>query len=390
MEKAEMKRIGSIDVMRGIVMMIMVLDHVRDMLHITSITQSPTDLNTTTPALFFTRLITHLCAPVFVFLSGTSAFISFSNKNDVEASRRFLLMRGFWLIVVEYTLVNFGLWFDVHFDVFLFDVIATIGCGFIVLALLLGRSIKTILIIGLLIVFGHNLIPLVPGAESSIFKKILMPFFAPGAVPFGKGKLFVMGYPPIPWLGIMLVGFAFGKIFLMETPVKRKLFSMIGWASVVLFILIRFINVYGDPVPWSIQRTTFYTILSFLNLTKYPPSLDFCLLFLGIMFLLLSALEGKESRFSKIAAVYGKVPLFYFVIHWYIIHPMVFAMVLLQGYKPADMVFGFSFGRAKGSGLQLVPIYVISIAVVLLLYPLCKWYGHYKQQHRNVKWLRYF
>ena len=240
-----MKRIHSIDVMRGIVMMIMVLDHVRDMLHITSITQSPTDLSTTTPALFFTRWVTHLCAPVFVFLSGTSAYLSFSSKNDLVASRRFLLVRGFWLIVIEFTLVNFGLWFDVHFDVFLFDVIATIGCGFIVLGLLLGRSIKTIAIIGLLIIFCHNLAPLVPGAETSLFKKILMPFFAPGAISLGGGKTFVMGYPPIPWLGIMLVGFASGKIFLMETAVKKKIFLKLGLASVVLFAVIRLINVYG-------------------------------------------------------------------------------------------------------------------------------------------------
>lgn len=386
-----MKRIQSIDVMRGIVMIIMVLDHVRDMLHITSITQSPTDLSTTTPALFFTRWVTHLCAPVFVFLSGTSAYLSFSSKKDLAASRRFLLVRGFWLIVVEFTLVNFGLWFDVHFDVFLFDVIATIGCGFIVLGLLLGRSIKTTTIIGLFIIFCHNLASLVPGAETSLFKKILMPFFAPGAIPLGGGKTFVMGYPPIPWLGIMLIGFASGKTFLMETAVKKKIFLKLGAASVVLFAVIRSINIYGDTVPWSIYKNAWYTFLSFINLTKYPPSLDFSLLFLGIMFLLLAALEGTKSRFTRMAAVYGKVPLFYFVIHWYIIHPIVFAMVFLQGYKAADMVFGFNFGRPKaGSGLPLLPIYIIWVAVVILLFPLCKWYGRYKEQHRHIKWLRYF
>ncbi|HEU0144597.1 MAG TPA: hypothetical protein VFQ47_07410, partial [Nitrososphaera sp.] len=130
---------------------------------------------------------------------------------------------------------------------------------------------------------------------------------------------------------------------------------------------------------------------SFINLTKYPPSLDFSLLFLGAMFLLLAILEGRRSKFTDIATVYGKVPLFYFIIHWYIIHPIVFAMVFLQGYKSSDMVFGFNFGRPKeDSGLSLPWVYLIWIAVVILLYPLCKWYGKYKESHPQVKWLRYF
>ncbi|WP_242917195.1 DUF1624 domain-containing protein [Pontibacter liquoris] len=389
--RASIKRVHSIDVIRGIVMIIMVLDHVRDMLHLTSITQSPTDLATTTPALFFTRWVTHLCAPVFVFLSGTSAFISVSNKQDLAASRSFLLTRGFWLIVVEFTLVNFGLWFDIHFNVFLFDVIATIGCGFVVLGLLLGKSTRTIATIGLVIIFCHNLTAFIPGEATSLFKTLVMPFFAPAAIPFGDGKTFVMGYPPIPWLGIMLVGFTAGNLFLKEIAEKKRLFLRIGLASIALFLIIRSYNIYGDTVPWSVQKNGLYTFLSFINLTKYPPSLDFCLLFLGIMFLLLAALEGVQNRFTAIAAVYGKVPLFYFVIHWYIIHPIVFAMVFLQGYKASDMVFGFNFGRPKegSSGLGLIPIYLIWIAVVVLLYPLCKWYGSYKEKHRDVKWLRY-
>src|SRR4051794_26514431 len=186
-----MKRIASIDIVRGIVMIIMALDHTRDLIHVTSVTNSPTDLATTSIPLFFTRWITHLCAPTFVFLSGTSAFISSRNKTVADA-RRFLLTRGVWLVVLEFTLVNFGVWFDVHFDVFLFDVIATIGCGFIIMSLLLNAPAKTFAIIGLAIIFLHNLSPLMPFAETSMIKKILMPFFAPGAIPFGSGRTFVM------------------------------------------------------------------------------------------------------------------------------------------------------------------------------------------------------
>jgi len=385
-----MKRIASIDIMRGIVMIIMALDHVRDMMHISSITQQPTDLATTTPVLFFTRWITHLCAPTFVFLSGTSAFISMINKDDIATSRKFLFTRGLWLVVLEFTVVNFGLWFDLHFNVFLFDVIATIGYGFIVLALLIKLPAKTLAAIGIVIIFLHNLAPLVPGAETSLFKKILMPFFAPTAYPFGDGKLFVMGYPPIPWLGIMLVGFACGKLFLMDKQKQKYFFLKTGLASIVLFIIIRSINIYGDNVAWSAKKNGLYTFLSFFNVTKYPPSLDFTLLFLGIMFIILSLLQNAENRFTKIAAVYGKVPLFYFIVHFYIIHLLVFAMIFLQGFKTSDMVFGFNFGRPKsGSGIPLGAIYLVWIGIVIIMYPLCKRYGEYKLKHKEKMWLRY-
>ena len=385
-----MKRIYSIDFMRGLVMIIMALDHVRDLLHTTSITQLPTNLATTTPALFFTRWITYLCAPVFVFLSGASAFLSMKSKNNIPAARRFLLTRGLWLIVLEFTLVNFGVWFDIHFGVFIFEVIAAIGFGFIVLGLLLNVSPKTIGIIGLAIICLHNLAPLVPFSEASLFKKILMPFFAPGVYPLGGGRLFFMSYPPIPWLGIMLVGFAAGRFFEFETQKQQSLFLKTGLAAIGLFVLLRFINSYGDAVPWSHQKNGLFTFLSFINVTKYPPSLQFSLLFLGIMFLILAVLQGTKNKFSETVSVYGKVPLFYFLVHWYIIHPIVFIMIFLQGFKSTDMVFGFNFGRPKeGSGLELWAIYLIWVALVALMYPLCKWYGRYKEKNKGNKWLRY-
>jgi len=312
------------------------------------------------------------------------------NKDDIATSRKFLFTRGLWLVVLEFTVVNFGLWFDLHFNVFLFDVIATIGCGFIVLALLIKLPAKTLAAIGIAIIFLHNLAPLVPGAETSLFKKILMPFFAPAAYPFGDGKLFVMGYPPIPWLGIMLVGFACGKLFLMDKQKQIYFFLKTGLASIVLFIIIRSINIYGDSVAWSTQKNGLYTFLSFFNVTKYPPSLDFTLLFLGIMFIILSLLQNAENRFTKIAAVYGKVPLFYFIVHFYIIHLLVFAMIFLQGFKTSDMVFGFNFGRPKsGSGIPLGAIYLVWIGIVIIMYPLCKRYGEYKLKHKEKMWLRY-
>lgn len=385
-----MKRVYSIDVLRGIVMIIMALDHVRDLLHTTSITQQPTDLSTTTPALFFTRWITHLCAPTFVFLSGVSAFLSMKSRNDVPDVRRFLLTRGLWLIVLELTLVNFGLWFDIRFNLFLFNVIAAIGFGFLILALLLNCSIKTISIAGLAILFLHDLAPLMDGGSASLLKKILMSFFLPGAFSTGGGRLLVIGYPPVPWLGIMLVGFACGRVFEYDIQRQRSLFLKLGIASIGLFLLLRFINVYGDPVPWSQQKSGLFTFLSFINVAKYPPSLQFSLLFLGIMFTILSAVQGIENRWTAAATVYGKVPLFYFLVHWYIIHPIVFLMIFLQGFKSSDMVFGFNFGRPKaGSGLELGAIYLVWIGIVAVMYLLCRWYGQYKENNRKKKWLRY-
>jgi uncharacterized membrane protein len=390
MKEQRMNRIRSIDIVRGVVMIIMALDHTRDLIHVSSISQSPTDLQTTTPALFFTRWITHLCAPTFVFLSGTSAYLSFKNRNDAAASQRFLLTRGIWLVILEFTLVNFGVWFDVHFGVLLFDVIATIGFGFIILSLLVKASAKVIAFIGLAIVFLHDLAPLVSLAEGSVLKTVLMPFFGPAAIPLGGGRIFIMGYPPIPWLGIMLTGFAAGRLFENTEKKRKALFLKLGLISLGLFLLVRGLNLYGDPVPWRSEKTTLFTFLSFLNITKYPPSLSFTLVTLGFMFLMLAVAEGLRTSVARIATVYGKVPLFYFLVHWYIIHPIMFLIVFLQGYGPNDLVFGTNFGRPKGhSGVSLVWIYLLWLLVVVALYPLCKWYGQYKERHRENKWLRY-
>lgn len=386
----DMKRIQSIDIVRGLAMILMALDHTRDFIHITSVTDSPTNLQTTTPLLFFTRWITHFCAPSFVFLSGASAYLSFIKQNDISKSRKFLFTRGIWLIFLEFTLVNFGVWFDPHFNVFIFDVIATIGFGFIILGLLLEVSASVMLAIGLSIIFLHNLSAFLPTDNLTLPARISMMLVTPGAIPYGNGSLFIMGYPPIPWLGIMLVGFAAGRFFKNPAEKRKADFAKIGLASLVLFLVVRGINIYGDSFPWSIQKNALYTFLSFLNVTKYPPSMEFCLLTLGIMLLVLSWIEGLQNRFTKFAALFGRVPLFYFLVHWYIIHPLMFLIVFLQGYKISDLVFGTNLGRPKGvSGLNLWWIYLIWIMVVLLMYPLCKWYAKYKETHKKKQWLRY-
>jgi uncharacterized membrane protein len=384
-----MKRNNSIDFMRGLVMIIMALDHVRDLLHSTSLSQSPTDLTTTTPALFFTRWVTYLCAPTFVFLSGTSAFLSMSAKNDLADTRRFLLSRGIWLVLLEFSLVNFGIWFDPNFNVLIVEVIAAIGIGFLILSALLPLSSQTIGFIGGMIVVLHELVNLIPVPEN-LFLKVLMSLFSPMAFPYATGKLLLVVYPPVPWLGIMLIGYGASHFFESTEKQQRRTFLKIGFLSLGLFIFLRVANVYGDPVNWSPQKNLLYTFLSFVNVTKYPPSLQFCLLFLGIMFLILSLVQGLKNKWTGIVYVYGKTPLFYFLVHWYLIHPLVFVMVFLQGFHRSDLVFGSNFGRPKtGSGVELWAIYLIWVFIVLMMYPLCKGYGNYKERHKEQKWLRY-
>lgn len=370
-------RIGPIDTVRGLVMVIMALDHVRDLMHVNSLTQDPTDLATTTPMLFFTRWITHLCAPTFVFLAGTSAYLSNSKNQDNKTNRRFFILRGLWLLLLEFTVVNFGIWFDVHFSVLLFQVIAAIGLGFIALGLAINLPAVALGVAGLAIACLHNLLP--PN----------VPLFAVGTIPLGQGTTLVVGYPPLPWIAIMLLGYGFGS-YLTAVEDRKKLFLKTGVICFVAFVVLRVINVYGDPTPWGSQKNTILNVLSFLNVSKYPPSLLYCLLTLGIMFLLLYLAEKLAGSIPRLLAVYGQVPLFYYLLHWYVVHLTLFAVLFIQGFNTHDFVFGFRFGRPEAvSGLSLGGIYLVWAGVVCALYPVCLWYSHYKQANRSRRWVSY-
>ena len=386
-----MKRISSIDITRGIVMIIMALDHTRDLVHIGSVAQSPTNLGTTTPVLFFTRWITYLCAPVFVFLAGTSVYLSLKSKGNLRRSRQFLLKRGLWLILLELTVVNLGLFFDPGFHLVLFEVIATIGFGFIILSLFLHTRPIFLLCAGLIIIFGHDLFSLIPFAQGSLTFKIISPFFSLTPLPLIPGHLMLIAYPPVPWLGIMLTGFGAGKLFDAPESTRQALFFKIGAGALVLFFLIRLINVYGDPVTWSVQKSPVYTFLSFMNVSKYPPSLSFTLVTLGVMFLILSGVERTGNRLTRVAEVYGKVPLFYFIIHFYLIHTILIVILLIQGIRWPDMSFATgSFGRPPGreSGISLGMVYLVWLGVVAVMYKPCLWFGKYKANNAHW-WIRY-
>ena len=384
-----MNRITTIDVVRGLVMVIMALDHVRDLLHLPALTQNPTDLTSTTAPVFLTRWITHLCAPTFVFLSGTSAYLSLQKRNT-PAARWFLFKRGVVLIGLELTVVNFAFWFDIHFQTILLQVIYAIGGGLIVLSLLAKLPPKWIGLLGLLIVFGHNLLALVPPFTDPAVRFVRALLFAPDLFTFSPTFTLVVGYPLIPWLGIMLTGFAGGLLMMQPVSSRKRTLVRLGLGSLGLFLVIRLLNGYGDPAPWSVQNSNLFTFLSFINVSKYPPSLLYTLLMVGIALLLLALADGTDTWLTRVLTVYGRVPLFYYIAHWYLVHLTMIGIVLLQGYSLSDFKPGpLSFGRPVAAGLSLGWVYVVWLGIVAVLYPLCRWYNQCKTAHPDLQWLRY-
>lgn len=384
------QRILAIDTVRGLVMVIMALDHVRDLLHLPALTQDPTDLNTTTAPIFLTRWITHLCAPTFVFLSGTSAYLSLQRRRtmggSLAATRGFLFRRGLVLIALEITVINFAFWTDVQFRTLLIQVIYAIGGGLIVLSLLSWLPVRWVGALGILIVVTHDLLLLVPPIANPVGQLIWALLFRLQLFPSPSFTVLI-AYPLIPWLGIMLVGYASGTLFEQPLTNRRKRLLLGGLASLGLFVVLRFINQYGDAAPWSVQPTGLFTMLSFLNVSKYPPSLLYTLLMLGIMALLLAWADGVDNGLTRVLRVYGTVPMFYYLLHWYLIKLILIVLVYAQGYSLA--IGTLSFGRPPSFGVSLPVVYLIWLSVVALLYPLCRWYGRYRTAHPELTWLRY-
>lgn len=399
-----MKRVGTIDVIRGVVMVIMALDHVRDLLHIPALTQDPTNLATTTAPVFLTRWITHLCAPTFVFLSGTSAYLSLQKRNvtgraafgpgDVtarpNAALSFLLKRGLVLILLEITLINFAFWTDSQFRSLMLQVIFVIGGGLVLLSRVASVPVRWLGIAGLSIIFGHDLLALVPTFANPVARLGWSLLFRTDVFPIGANFMLLVAYPLIPWFGIMLVGFACGPVFALPMDQRRKRLLGFCLASLGLFVVVRSINVYGNAKSWTVQGDALFTTLSFINVSKYPPSLLYTAVTLGIMFGMLWLADGANTVVTRVLTVYGKVPLFYYLVHWYLVKAAMIVMFLLQDYRLSDMPIGpLNFGRPPGAGVSLPVVYVVWLGLVVLLYPLCRWYGRYKLEHPEIGWLRY-
>ncbi len=387
-------RVKSIDILRGVVMIIMALDHTRDYFNANAFLFDPMDLQKTTVTLFFTRWITHFCAPIFVLLAGTSAFISGQRKTKKELSE-FLVKRGLWLVILELTIVNFSWFFNIHFSFILLAVIWTLGICMICLAGLIHLPKKAILVIGIILVAAHNLLDPIHFNENN-FTGFIWGFLH-DQKPFQLSDQFnvLIAYPILPWIGVMAVGYCLGEIFAKgyDANKRKRLLLTIGCNSVFLFIILRSVNVYGNIMPWKTQASPIFSLLSFINISKYPPSLDYVLLTCGIALIFLSLTENISNRFTNFISVYGRVPLFYYILHIYLIHLIAVVAAAMTGFSWTDMT---SFNtwisytpNLKGYGFSLGVVYIIWLSVVILLYPLCKWYDGYKSGHRDKWWLSY-
>jgi len=381
-------RINSIDLLRGIVMVIMALDHVRDFFHITAFTDDPLNLQTTTPALFLTRWITHFCAPVFVFLSGASAYFQRGRKTTKELSG-FLIKRGLWLILVEVTIITLAISFDLRYNFLFLQVIWAIGISMVLLGLAVWLPFKAILFIGLAIVLGHNILD-ITGLPRGIFWDLL---HRSAFHDFQGAPTLAILYPFLPWTGVMLLGYCFGKFFMsMPANERKKKLLAVSAATILLFIVLRAIDVYGDPNLWSQQRSGLYTVFSFINTTKYPPSLLYLCMTIGPAILFLALAGNRETTLGRIISVFGKVPFFYYVLHFFLIHLLSVVFFLTRGHSFSEGATGIPNFPIKfvvpGEGYSLGVTYLVWIGVVVALYPLCKWYSNYKKTHKQW-WLSY-
>jgi uncharacterized membrane protein len=388
-------RLNSIDLLRGIVMVIMALDHVRDFFHKEAFTDDPMNLATTTPWLYFTRWITHFCAPVFVFLSGTSAFLMGQKRTKAQLSK-FLITRGLWLVFVELFIITLGWTFDPLYHLFILQVIWAIGLSMIILGILVLFPFQVVLAFGLLVVFGHNLLDYPEAARNGnvglFWDFVHHGFFKYYPLDNSHGVMLVYAF--LPWTGLMALGYCFGVLFKQNVAPewRRKRLIQVGVGTIVLFVVLRLINKYGDPQPWSSQpRGSFYSLLSFLNTDKYPPSLMFSAMTLGPAILFLAFVERVKSKVANFFIVYGRVPFFFYVLHFYFIHAFCLIAFFAKGYRwdqKFDPNSPFLF-RPQLFGFDLPVVYAVWIIVVLLLYPLCKWYGSYKLRHKEKWWLSY-
>lgn len=385
-------RLATIDILRGFVMVIMPLDHTREFF--TNVTANPLDPQQTTVFLFFTRWITFLCAPVFVFLAGTSIFLQQQRKSKPELAR-FLLTRGLWLIIVELTLVHLVFYFNWQWNVQLLEVIWAIGASMIAMAALLRLGARGNAIIGALIVCGHNdfdsITPAAFGKLAPLWMLLHVPGFLTG--PPTKPPIVLVAYPVLPWLGVMALGYAFGAI-LQRSPEQQQRFAFrTGSIFLAAFALLRFSNLYGDPSKWHSRGTALKTSFDFFAITKYPPSLLFVLATLGISALVFFVIEKAEAanRFAtarSVLQVYGRVPLFFFLLHIALVHLFALGLSAATGGNWRWWISEFPQGSVlagipPGYGYGLGVIWSIWLLVVVLCYPICKWYARVKAASRN-------
>jgi uncharacterized membrane protein len=376
----ERVRLESVDVVRGVIMIIMALDHTRDFFGAAG---SPTNLATASIALFFTRWITNICAPVFFLLTGTGAYLSLRKRTKPELSR-FLFTRGLWLIFLDLVLFRcLAVQFNVDYRTTIITVLWALGWAMIVLSALVHLPASVVTAFGVVMIVTHNLLDSI--RSTNPLWSIL---HSPNIILATPGHTVLLAYPLIPWVGVTALGYGLGQIYAWE-PARRQAFLLrLGIAVTIAFIALRAINIYGDPSHWATQRTPAYTVLSFLNTTKYPPSLLFLLMTLGPALILLWAVDTHTPRLLRPALIIGKVPMFYYLLHFALIH--VLAVIICYAryghihwmFESPDLAH-YPVTAPPGWGLPLPLVYLIWAFIVLAMYPLCRWYAAVKQRSNN-------
>jgi len=379
-------RLVSIDLVRGLVMVLMALDHVRDHIHRGALTSDPTDLSQAGAALFLTRWVTHFCAPVFVFLAGAGAFLWGARGRTRGELSRYLLTRGLWLVLLELTVVNWEWQMGIRLGFTVAQVIWALGWSMVALAVLVHLPTTVIVLIGGVMIVGHNLLdgirPESLGALATLWKVL----HVQGPIEYGPGRTLLVMYPLVPWIGVMATGYALGALYTRPLEERRGAMFALGGLLTGAFVAVRTLNVYGDPDPWSAQPDALITALSFLNCQKYPPSLLFLLMTLGPSLLLLAFLERGVSRLARPLVVFGRVPLFYYIVHLLLIDVLTVGLAVARYRSRTPELFAQGPPADYGYGLPVV--YLVWIGVVAALYPVCRWYAAVKARSRS-RWLSY-
>lgn len=381
--EARPQRVSSVDLVRGMVMVLMALDHTRDFF--SNLRFQPEDLSKATPFLFFTRWITHFCAPTFFLLAGVGVSIAMSRGKSKRQTSRFLLTRGLWLVFLELTVLHFAWQFSFDPPLFLI-VIWALGWSMIILSALVYLPRKWIAGIALVTIVAHNLFDGINPEALGGFGPFWHILHAPGPAMLSPVFVFV-AYPLIPWFAVMALGFAMGDIFTWEPARRRSFLVRAGTLAIIGFLVLRLLNLYGDPNPWSSQRSLGLTLSSIGNATKYPPSLIYLLMTLGPTFIALALVENSRGALSRVISVYGRVPMFYYVLHLFVIHTLAYAFAVYQGGSGSFLSLDVE-SFPKWYGTNLAGVYLAWVIVVAILYLPCRWFARVKAR-RTDWWLGY-
>ena len=384
------RRFEAVDVLRGAVMVLMVIDHTRDFFGDPNL--NPTDLSRVGPAMFLTRWVTHFCAPVFAFLAGAGAYLTGTRYRSRGGLATFLASRGLWLIFLELTAVRLGMFFNPTARVFPLLVFWSIGGSLIALSGLVWLPSRVVGALGVLVIATHNLLdPVLPAPDATGWLAVLRVLFRPGGLPLPGGSSLMIPYSLIPWLGVVAAGYGFGGVIRLEPVRRRRAMWAIGLGLTAAFVVLRAVGGYGEPLAWTTQRTPVLTALSFLNCSKYPPSLLFLLMTLGPAIAAMAAIDraGVRGPAGRALVTLGRVPLFYYLLQWYVIHGLAVVASLVRGF-PVGWLFFADFPPVPPDGwvMGLPGVYAVWALVLALLYLPCRWFAGVKARHPGG-WLSY-